>query len=35
NYGESIAESHPDCVLTHFADLLPAIGLPSLKNQEV
>lgn len=27
NYGESIALSEPDCVLTHFSDLLPAIGL--------
>lgn len=35
NYGEAIATSHPDCVLAHFADLLPAIGLPSLKDQEV
>ncbi|ANI30462.1 phosphoglycolate phosphatase [Yersinia entomophaga] len=34
NYGESIATSHPDRVLTHFADLLPTIGLSSLKNQE-
>ncbi|MBS0056676.1 phosphoglycolate phosphatase [Yersinia sp. Marseille-Q3913] len=35
NYGEAIATSHPDCVMDHFADLLPAIGLPSLKDQEV
>ncbi|MFI0488593.1 MAG: phosphoglycolate phosphatase [Yersinia sp. (in: enterobacteria)] len=35
NYGETIATSHPDCVLEHFADLLPAIGLLSLKDQEV
>lgn len=35
NYGKAIATSHPDCVMDHFADLLPAIGLPSLKDQEV
>lgn len=35
NYGEAIATSHPDCVLEHFADLLPVIGLSSLKDQEV
>lgn len=35
NYGEAIATSHPDCVLEHFACLLPAIGLSSLKDQEV
>ncbi|CNH65453.1 phosphoglycolate phosphatase [Yersinia pekkanenii] len=35
NYGEAIATSHPDCVLEHFADLLPIIGLSSLKGQEV
>jgi phosphoglycolate phosphatase len=35
NYGEAIATSYPDCVLEHFADLLPVIGLPSLKDQEV
>ncbi|CQI88762.1 phosphoglycolate phosphatase [Yersinia rohdei] len=34
NYGEAIATSHPDCVLAHFADLLPALGLPSLEDQE-
>lgn len=35
NYGEAIATSHPDCVLERFACLLPAIGLPSLQDQEV
>lgn len=35
NYGDAIATSHPDCVLERFACLLPAIGLPSLKDQEV
>ncbi|CAQ82160.1 MULTISPECIES: phosphoglycolate phosphatase [Photorhabdus] len=34
NYGESIALSNPDCILTNFSDLLPTIGLPSLKLQE-
>lgn len=29
NYGESIALSKPDCVLEHFADLLPTFGLLS------
>lgn len=29
NYGESISLSGPDCVLSHFAELLPAIGLSS------
>lgn len=29
NYGESIALSEPDCVLTHFSELLPTIGLYS------
>ncbi|KPD03736.1 phosphoglycolate phosphatase [Moellerella wisconsensis] len=32
NYGESIALSEPDCVLTHFSDLTAAIGLSSSKN---
>ena len=27
NYGESIALSEPDCVLTHFSELLPVLGL--------
>ena len=35
NYGESIALSHPDRVLERFADLLPALGLSSLENQEI
>jgi phosphoglycolate phosphatase len=34
NYGESIADSHPDYLLDHFADLLPVLGLPTLHNQE-
>lgn len=34
NYGESIALSHPDLVLERFADLLPALGLSSLEDQE-
>ncbi|WP_213993261.1 phosphoglycolate phosphatase [Sodalis sp. dw_96] len=34
NYGESIADSHPDYLLDHFADLLPILGLPTLNNQE-
>ncbi|WP_434526341.1 phosphoglycolate phosphatase [Photorhabdus asymbiotica] len=34
NYGESIALSNPDCILTNFSDLLPTIGLSSLKLQE-
>ncbi|PQQ26256.1 phosphoglycolate phosphatase [Photorhabdus luminescens] len=34
NYGESIALSNPDCILTDFSDLLSTIGLPSLKLQE-
>ncbi|MCE1690332.1 phosphoglycolate phosphatase, partial [Enterobacter hormaechei] len=34
NYGESIALSNPDCILTNFSDLLSTIGLPSLKLQE-
>lgn len=34
NYGESIALSHPDLVLERFGDLLPALGLSSLENQE-
>ncbi|GAB2925111.1 phosphoglycolate phosphatase [Hafnia psychrotolerans] len=34
NYGETIALSKPDRVLEHFADLLPALGLSSLKDQE-
>ena len=35
NYGEAIALSHPDRVLERFADLLPALGLSSLENQEI
>ncbi|MBF1994923.1 phosphoglycolate phosphatase [Serratia symbiotica] len=35
NYGESIALSHPDCVLERFADLLPVLGLSSLEDQEI
>ncbi|MFI8417339.1 phosphoglycolate phosphatase [Serratia sp. NPDC078593] len=35
NYGEAIALSHPDRVLACFADLLPALGLSSLENQEI
>lgn len=31
NYGESIALSEPDCVLTHFSDILPTIGLSDPK----
>lgn len=31
NYGESIALTEPDCVLTHFSGLLPAIGLSEIK----
>ncbi|KMJ46434.1 phosphoglycolate phosphatase [Xenorhabdus khoisanae] len=31
NYGESIALSHPNYVLDHFPDLLPTIGLSTLK----
>ena len=31
NYGESIALSEPDCVLTHFSDILPSIGLSDTK----
>ncbi|MFS7248330.1 phosphoglycolate phosphatase [Rahnella inusitata] len=34
NYGETIALSKPDRVLENFADLLPALGLSSLKDQE-
>ncbi|KMW72451.1 phosphoglycolate phosphatase [Photorhabdus luminescens subsp. luminescens] len=34
NYGESIALSNPDCILTNFSDLLSTIGLPFLKLQE-
>ncbi|QCR34785.1 phosphoglycolate phosphatase [Nissabacter sp. SGAir0207] len=34
NYGEPIALSQPDCVIDHFADLLPTLGLSSFKNQE-
>ncbi|AXF78036.1 phosphoglycolate phosphatase [Erwinia tracheiphila] len=29
NYGEPVASSHPNLVLDHFNDLLPAIGLSS------
>ncbi|PHM44716.1 phosphoglycolate phosphatase [Xenorhabdus mauleonii] len=32
NYGESIALSHPNYVLDHFPDLLPTIGLSTLKQ---
>jgi len=35
NYGEAIALSHPNQVLEHFADLLPALGLSFLNNQEL
>lgn len=35
NYGEAIALSQPDLVLERFADLLPALGLSSLENQEI
>ncbi|GAA3576349.1 MAG: phosphoglycolate phosphatase [Gibbsiella quercinecans] len=35
NYGEAIALSQPDRVLERFADLLPALGLSSLENQEI
>ncbi|PHM50242.1 phosphoglycolate phosphatase [Xenorhabdus miraniensis] len=31
NYGESIASSQPNYVLDHFPDLLPTIGLSTLK----
>ncbi|MCW2256932.1 phosphoglycolate phosphatase [Providencia alcalifaciens] len=31
NYGESIALSEPDCVLTQFSDILPIIGLSDSK----
>lgn len=34
NHGESIALSHPNCVLERFADLLPILGLSSLDNEE-
>ncbi|CDL82762.1 phosphoglycolate phosphatase [Xenorhabdus szentirmaii] len=32
NYAESIALSHPNYVLDHFPDLLPTIGLSTLKS---
>lgn len=35
NYGEAIALSCPDRVLERFADLLPALGLSFLENQEI
>jgi phosphoglycolate phosphatase len=35
NYGEAIADSHPDFVFDHFNDLLPALGLPHSEIQEV
>lgn len=34
NYGETIALTKPDRVLDNFADLLPTLGLSSLKDQE-
>lgn len=34
NYGIPIADSNPDCVLSDFAGLLPALGLPPLTHQE-
>lgn len=34
NYGIPIADSHPDCVLSDFAGLLPALGLSPLTHQE-
>lgn len=34
NYGKSIALSKPDYVLNNFADLLPALGLPTLRILE-
>ncbi len=34
NYGETIADSEPDYLLDHFADLLPVLGLSPLNNQE-
>ncbi|XBS69499.1 phosphoglycolate phosphatase [Acerihabitans sp. KWT182] len=34
NYGETIADSHPDFILDHFADILPVLGLSTLSNQE-
>jgi len=34
NYGQAISLSQPTLVLDHFADLLPALGLPPLDNQE-
>lgn len=34
NYGEPIAESHPDIIFDRFGDLLPLLGLPNLVNQE-
>lgn len=35
NYGEAIALSHPDRGLERFTDLLPALGLSFLENQEI
>ena len=35
NYGEAIADSHPDVVFDRFDDLLPALGLPNSETQEV
>ncbi|WON76735.1 phosphoglycolate phosphatase [Serratia sp. UGAL515B_01] len=35
NYGEAIALSRPECVLEHFADLLPVLGLLPIENQEI
>lgn len=32
NYGESIELSNPDCILQHFADLLPVIGIAKIKR---
>ena len=34
NYGIPIADSHPDCVLSDFAGLLPALGLSPLTHQK-
>lgn len=34
NYGEAITLSRPDLVLERFADILPALGLPPLEDQE-
>ncbi len=34
NYGEAIELSKPDFVFDKFSDLLPALGLPCIENQE-